>query len=126
MTNLGNLDRIRHNHGLADGWITGGRRPSIGAEGSPAPAGRCHVAEATHRVRRPPAREASVPAPQGPRRRAQDLADGGFSVTNLGNLDRSRHNQGLADGGDRQTDPQLHVRKIRNSTFFFFGVYFSN
>ena len=45
ITNLGNLDRIRHDHGLADGWITGGRRPPIGAEGSPAPAGRCHVAE---------------------------------------------------------------------------------
>ena len=27
------------------------------------------------------------------------LAKGGFSVTNLGNLDRIRHFQGLADGG---------------------------
>ena len=26
-------------------------------------------------------------------------AEGGFSVTNLGNLDRIRHNQDLADGG---------------------------
>ena len=28
--------------------------------------------KATHRGRRPPAREASVPAPQGPRRRAAE------------------------------------------------------
>ena len=27
------------------------------------------------------------------------LAEGGFSVTNLGNLDRIRHDQDLADGG---------------------------
>ena len=47
MTNLGNLGRI-------------------GAEGTHAPAGRSHVAEG------PPAREASVPAPQGPRRRAAE------------------------------------------------------
>ena len=64
MTNLGNLDRIRHDQDLADGgfsvtnlgnldriirmadgWITVGQRPPIGAEGSPAPAGRGHVAE---------------------------------------------------------------------------------
>ena len=33
-------------------------------------------------------------------RHDQDLADGGFSVTNLGNLDRIRHDQGcLAEGG---------------------------
>ena len=33
-------------------------------------------------------------------RHDQDLADGGFSVTNLGNLDRIRHDQvWLAEGG---------------------------
>ena len=31
-------------------------------------------------------------------RHDQDLADGGFSVTNLGNMDMVRHDQGLADG----------------------------
>ena len=31
-------------------------------------------------------------------RHDQGLADGGFSVTNLGNLDRIRHDHGLADG----------------------------
>ena len=39
VTNLGNMDMIRHDQGLADEW------PPIGAEGSPAPAGRCHVTE---------------------------------------------------------------------------------
>ena len=32
-------------------------------------------------------------------RHDQDLADGGFSVTNLGKLDKIRHDQDLADGG---------------------------
>ena len=52
VTNLGSLDRI-------------------GAEGAYAPAGRSHVAEGhPWGPKAPAAREASVPAPQGPRRRA--------------------------------------------------------
>ena len=68
VTNLGNLDRIRYDQGwLAEGGFSVtnfGNLGRIGAEGTHAPARRSHVAEG------PPAREASVPAPQGPRRRA--------------------------------------------------------
>ena len=32
------------------------------------------------------------------------LGEGAFSVTNLGNLDRIRHNQDLADGGSQAAE----------------------
>ena len=77
MTNLGKLDSIRHDQGwLAEcGFsVTNlGNLGRIGAEGTHAPAGRSHVAEGhPWGPKAPLAREASVPAPQGPRRRAAE------------------------------------------------------
>ena len=41
-------------------------------------------------------------------RHNQGLADNGFSIMNLGNLDRIRHDQGLADGGFSVTNLGNH------------------
>ena len=49
------------------------RRPrGVILEGEEIKSGYIRWPKATHRGRRPPAREASVPAPQGPRRRAAE------------------------------------------------------
>ena len=56
--------------GGRQGWVR--RLRGVFLEGEEIERGYTRWPKATHRGRRPPAREASVPAPQGPRRRAAE------------------------------------------------------
>jgi len=90
MTNLGNLDRIRHDQG----WLAEGDFPSriweIWTGSDTIGAGRTLI-----KIKHDQAWTGSDTIRVSQICDGKWPAEGGFSVTNLGNLDKIRHDQGF-------------------------------